>query len=71
MSRVTLQFDEWLWKTIGHLSYATTSFVPYVNSNGSYGPETAIVGFDLYDLDLWPLTLTFCMDIISVNGNNS
>ena len=26
--------------------------------------------FDLCDLDLWPLTLTFCMDITFVNGNN-
>ena len=25
----------------------------------------------LTDLDLWPLTLTFCMDITSVHGNNS
>ena len=44
---------------------------PYVNSNWSYGPETAKWGHDLCDLDLWPLTLTFCMDIMSVNGNNS
>ena len=35
----------------------------YVNSNWSYGPETAQLGFDLCDLDLLPLTLTFCMDI--------
>ena len=26
-SRVTLKFDGWPWKTIGHLSYATSSFV--------------------------------------------
>ena len=26
---------------------------------------------DLCDLDLWPLTLTFSMDIIFVHGNNS
>ena len=26
-SRVTLQFDVWPWKTIGHLFYATSSFV--------------------------------------------
>ena len=43
--------------------------LPYVNSNWSYGPETAKWGHDLCDLDLWPLTLTFC--IMSVNGNNS
>ena len=39
--------------------------------NWSYLPETAKWGHDLCDLDLWPLTLTFCMDIMSVNGNNS
>ena len=27
--------------------------------------------FGLCDLDLWPLTMTFCMDISSANGNNS
>ena len=43
----------------------------YVNSTCSYGPETAKMGFDLCDLDLWPLTLTFCMDITSLIGNNS
>ena len=26
-SRVTLQFDAWPWKTIGHLFYSTSSFV--------------------------------------------
>ena len=43
----------------------------YVNSNWSYGLETVKWGQDLCDLDLWPLTLTFCMDITFVNGNNS
>ena len=43
----------------------------YVNSNWSYGPETAKWGHDLCDLDLWPLTLTFCMYITSVIGNYS
>ena len=43
----------------------------YVQSNWSYGPETAKWGHDLCDLDLWPLTLTFCMDVTSVIGNNS
>ena len=41
-----------------------------VNSNWSYGPETAKWGHDFCDLDLWPLTLIFFMDIASVNGNN-
>ena len=33
--------------------------------------ETAKLGYDLFDLDFWPITLTFCMDITSVIGNNS
>ena len=27
LSRVTLKFDRWPWKTIGHLTYARSSFV--------------------------------------------
>ena len=45
--------------------------LPYVNSNWSYSPETAKLVVDLCDLDLWPLTLTFCMDITFDHGNNS
>ena len=123
LSHVTLKFDRWPWKTIGHIFYATSSFVhhfvvidefklelqsgnrrvfcavwpliltdhiekqkgtsflsyqtlciissPYVNSPRSYNPETAKLGFDLCDLDLWPLTLTFCMDINFVIANIS
>ena len=44
---------------------------PHVYSIWSYGFETARLCFDLCDLDLWPLTLTFCTDITPVNGNNS
>ena len=43
----------------------------YVNSNWSYSPEMAKLGCDLCDLDLWPLTLIFCMDITLVRGDNS
>ena len=53
------------------LCVKTRCLLPYVNSNWSYGPETAKRGHDLSNLDLWPLTLTFCMDIVSVNSNNS
>ena len=45
--------------------------LPYMNSNWCYGPETAKWGHDFCDLDLWPQTLTCCMNIISVNGNIS
>ena len=34
-------------------------------------PNWSNICFDLCDLDLWPLTLTFCMDITFVNVNNS
>ena len=30
---------------------------PYVTSNWSYSPETTKLGFDLCDLDLWPLMI--------------
>ena len=43
----------------------------YVISNWSYRPETVKLGCDLCDLDLWPLTLTVCMDVTSFTGNNS
>ena len=117
LSRVTLKFDEWPWKTIGHLFYATSTFMhnfvaigefklelqsgnaqfgskltifravwpwnlmddlekqygtypkhhqalciissSYVNPNWSYSPETAKLGHDLCDLDLWPMTWTW------------
>ena len=38
---------------------------------GVKSPETAKLGVDLCDLDLWALTLTFCMDITFDHGNNS
>ena len=63
----TLKFDGWPWKTIGHLSFSSS----FVNLNWSYGPETVKLGCDLCDIDLWPLTLTFFMDVTSVIGNNS
>ena len=31
----------------------------------------AKLGYDLCDFDLWPMTLTICMDVTSVIGNNS
>ena len=57
-SRVTLKFDGWPWKTIGtspkqHQAVCIISS-QYVNSNRSYGPETAKWGHDLCGNDLWP-----------------
>ena len=72
---VNLKSDRWPWKTIGHLSQATSRFVhhssSYVNSNWIYGPETAKWGLYLCDLSIWLMTLTFYRDIAFVIGNNS
>ena len=34
LSRVTLKFDGWCWKTIGHLFFATLSFVHHFVATG-------------------------------------
>ena len=34
LSRVTLKFDGWPWKTIGHLFYTTSSFVHHLKAMG-------------------------------------
>ena len=39
LSRVTLQFDVWPWKTIGHLFYATSSFVHHLVAIGDFKLE--------------------------------
>ena len=71
-SCVTLKFDGWPWKTIGQGHQAFWNILSsYMNLKSNYSPETALLGFDFCDLDLWPLTLTFCMGITFVNGNNS
>ena len=36
LSRVTLNFDGWSWKTIGHLFYATSSFVYHFIAIGKF-----------------------------------
>ena len=38
-SRVILQFDAWHWKTIGHLIYATSSFVHHFIAIGGFKLE--------------------------------
>ena len=64
-ARVTLKLDGWHWKTIGHLSYATSSFehhfvaicVMWVSLETPIGTKSV-------------LTLTFDLDITFVNGDN-
>ena len=39
LSRMTLKFDKWLWKTIGHLFYATSSFMHHFIAIGEFRLE--------------------------------
>ena len=73
LSGVSLKYDGWPWKkertSSMLLQFLCIISKPYINSNWSYSPENAKLGFDLCDLNLWPLTLKFCMDITSVIGD--
>ena len=62
-SRVTLQFDGWPWKTIGHLSFAVSSFVQHFiaivefklelqSGNAQFGSNSTIFRA------VWPWNLT-------------
>ena len=66
LSRVTLKFDGWPSKTIGHLFYATSSFVQHFiaigefilelqSGNAQSGSNSAILA--LCDLEIWQMTL--------------
>ena len=39
LSRMTFKFDEWHWKTIGHLFYATSSFMHHFVAIGEFKLE--------------------------------
>ena len=63
LSRVTLKFDGWPWKTIGHLSYVASSFVHNFiaigefklmlqSGNAQFGSKSAIY------CPAWPWNLT-------------
>ena len=58
LSCVTLKFDGWPWKTMGHLSYATSSFVYHYITIYEFKIElqsrNGWTGF--WPLWLWPLT---------------
>ena len=73
-SCVTLKFDGWSWKAIGHLSQASSSYMHHFiticefklelqSGNGQVG---------LWPLWPWPLTsdLDFCMYLTLVRGDN-
>ena len=42
LAPVTLTFDGWPWKTIGHLSYATSSFVHHFIAIGDFKLELRV-----------------------------
>ena len=73
---MTLKFDGSPWKTTGHLFYATSSCVHHfvaidefkleLQSGNAQSGSNSTIFFYLCDLDLWPLTLTFCMDVTFV-----
>ena len=65
LSRVTLKFDRWPPKTIGHLFYATSSFVKHFvaigefrlelqSGNAQSGSKSTI--FEPCDLEIWRMT---------------
>ena len=65
-SRVTLPFEAWPWKTIGHLFYATSSFVHHFVAIGDFKLElqsgTPNLGqirrfLEPCDLEIWRITL--------------
>ena len=66
LSRVTLKFDRWPWKTIGHLFFATSSFVHHFVAIGAFKlvlqSGNAQLGqnrqfFYPCDLEIWQMTL--------------
>ena len=66
LSHVTLKFEGWPWKTIGHLFYLTSSFVHHFiaiseyklelqSGNAQFGSKSLF--FVLCDLEIWQMTL--------------
>ena len=67
LSRVTLKFDGWPWKTIGHLSFAVWSFVQHfiaigefklelLTGNAQFGSNSTIFRA------VWPWNLTYDLE---------
>ena len=63
---MTLKFDRWPWKTIGHLFYATSSFVHHFVAIGEFKLELQSGNaqsrsnstiFRACDLEIWQMTL--------------
>ena len=67
LSRVTLKFDGWPWKTIGHLSFVVSSFVQHFiaigdskrqiqSGNAQFGSNSTIFRA------VWPCNLTYDLE---------
>ena len=66
-SRMTLKFDRWHWKTIGHLFYATSSFVHHFLAIGELKlelqPGNAQFGSNWTIFRaVWPWNLTYDLE---------
>ena len=78
LSHVTLKFDDWSWKKKkkAHLFHDTSGFLYLFLAICEFtvalwsGKDQTGAKFDL-DLELRPLTLSFCMDITPDIGNYS
>ena len=64
---MTSKFDRWPWKTIGHLSQPTSTFVHHFVTSGEFKLELqsrnaqfgskSVIFFYLCDLEIWRMTL--------------
>ena len=59
LSRVTLKFDKWPWKTIRHLFYATSSFVHHQRLSWVLTSVTLTC-----DLWRWPFACTSLLSLV-------
>ena len=58
LSHVTLKFEGWPWKTVGHLFYATSSFVHHFIAICEFKLELQSGNGQIVFWPLWPWPLT-------------
>ena len=65
LSRMTLKFDEWPWKTIGHIFYATSSFMHHFEANGEFKLElqSGNAQSTIFRA-VWPWNFTYDLDLL-------
>ena len=81
LSLVTLKFNAWPWKSIGHLFYATSSFVLYLIAIGGFklelqfgndqiGAKFVLTSVTLtFDLWPWPFAWISLLSMITIPEN--